>query len=300
MLWISSFQTDSKVVAEQVESELLAVFDYAWNKGINGTRRSRDILVKLFMAWPQKDTSFYNLIFSGKRTSWLFGGRTTAVGIKVALRKPQDSTTLKNSNKSMMTHFCFLMTLHPRAPVNVHSLGLRCGVVTGRGLPCNAPPLRGRKRCLQHSETNRIRGVTPGAVSPNPSVSTTKQSNVKLQLESVKAKSYLPRRFLGRDCFLSTKRQPYCKEADHVKEEKPVERKRHNSLSFNTWVKGETNQRVHDSSDMTYGTSFQIKLAREQQKEQAQSEQSATSPRKRTQLVGSKYASVSNNDSRSR
>ncbi|XP_024372801.1 protein EFFECTOR OF TRANSCRIPTION 2 isoform X2 [Physcomitrium patens] len=144
--------TDSKVVAEQVESELLAVFDYAWNKGINGTRRSRDILAKLFMAWPTNNPSLCNhSVFSGRRGMICFG--PNAVGIKVALRKPQES------NKSVMGNMgnlCFLTTMQPQGPVNTRttqggSLKVpRCNVVTNNGLPCNAPSLGGHRRCPQH------------------------------------------------------------------------------------------------------------------------------------------------------
>ncbi|KAG0620663.1 hypothetical protein M758_4G233700 [Ceratodon purpureus] len=293
--------TDSKVVAEQVESELLAVFDYAWNKGTSGTRRSRDILAKLFMAWPSKNTSFRSLIFSGKRSPWLFLGRTNAVGIKVALRKPQDTTTSTFSSRNIMRcNLCFLTTVQPkRRSITMASLDVRCGAATARGMPCNAPPLRGRKRCLQHYETKPLRGLIPSSASLNPSASTTKKFNMgsmKLQSAPVETTCFLQRGFLGRELLFQTKTKTQRKEVD-AREEKPVERRRHNSLSFNTWVKGETDQRVHDSSNMkesTKGTSFQEPLLRQG------SGMRSNSSKRRVQHLGSKYASVCDNDSKTR
>jgi hypothetical protein len=115
-------QTDSKVVAEQVESELLAVFDYAWNKGNgngngSGKRRSRDILAKLFMAWPLKKTPLRNLVFSSKRFVWLFCGRRKAVGIKVALdcKLPNPLCNFLNiiSHENMLIKCCMTMANRP-------------------------------------------------------------------------------------------------------------------------------------------------------------------------------------------
>lgn len=253
-------------MAEQVQAELLVVFDYAWIKGLNGNRRSPDILVKLFMAWPTKDqsNSSWNPVSSScKRSSpRLFCGRN-AVGIKVALRKPQDDhSPTTTTNETMIGNLCFLMTLQPQ---------LKCGVQTAKGSPSNAPPERGREHCLQHHGTKR---VTPSGGAQNraqnipPQNITTKQFNV----DRVGVKVREPVRgvngygaghmrwrlgiFLGRQsCFPRLCRN---KEAgNNVKEElQPnsniVEsRRRPCSLSFNTWVKMETDdQRVHNNLDI--------------------------------------------------
>jgi hypothetical protein len=270
------------VVAEQVESELLAVFDYAWNKGNgngngSGKRRSRDILAKLFMAWPSKKTSLRRLLFSSKRSFWLFCGRRKAVGIKVALRKPQDTITSTNSSRSIMTNLCFLMTMRPQAGPTPSLDHLTCGAVTGKGnMPCNAPPLRGRKRYLQHYESR-------GAATTTKHITMGRQP-VKLQTEPVNLKS------CSAKLLFATQTKAYRKQAEG-KEEKPVEnRKRHNSLSFNTWVKGDSaDQRVHDSSDhMNAGSTYNDKP------------QHQYSARRRVKHLSSKYASVSDHDSRRR
>ena len=273
------------------------MFDYAWNKGINGTRRSRDIVAKLFMAWPTKGTkSFYNLVFSpGKRkVLWLFRSRPKAVGIRVALRKPQDTTISTNSNRSLMRNLCFLMKIQPKGSIRVASLDLRCGVVTSEGIPCKAPPLRGGKRCLQHQEIQRLRGVTPALASPHHSKQIS-MGSMKLQTEPVETRRCLPGGFLASEFFLPTNTRTSCKVPAAAKEEKPVERRRYNSLSFNTWVKGDTDQRIHDSSDM-------IELANETlfQKPAMQQEKGQAVSGRTVQHVGSKYAFRPDDDGKRR
>lgn len=102
-------QTDSKVVAERVEAELLSVFDYAWNKGSNGCRRSRDILAKLFMGWPYPNKSrLCRNISSGRR--WLCFG-TKRVGISIAVQKPRDiHPHIESPRCSWMRRFCLLLS----------------------------------------------------------------------------------------------------------------------------------------------------------------------------------------------
>lgn len=261
-------------MAEQVESELLAVFDYAWNKGNgngsgSGKRRSRDVLAKLFMAWPSKKTSLRRLLFSSKRSFWLFCGRRKAVGIKVALRKPQDTITSTNSSRSIMTNLCFLMTMRPQAGPTPSLDHLTCG--KGNIMPYNAPPLRGRKRCsIQHYESR-------GAATTTKHITMGRQQPVKLQTEPVNLKS------CSAKLLFATQTK--------AKEEKPVEtRKRHNSLSFNTWVKGDSaDQRVHDSSDHMN--------ARSTYNDKPQHQYSA---RRRVKHLSSKYASVPDHESKRR
>lgn len=102
-------QTDSKVVAERVEADLLSVFDYAWNKGSNGCRRSRDILAKLFMGWPYPNKSRLCInISSGRR--WLCFG-TKRVGISIAVRKPREiHPHIEAPRCSWMRRLCLLLS----------------------------------------------------------------------------------------------------------------------------------------------------------------------------------------------
>jgi hypothetical protein len=309
------------VVAEQVESELLAVFDYAWNKGSNGNRRSRDILAKLFMAWPSNDSFCNPRVFSSKK--WLFCG-TNAVGIKVALRRPQDPDSSKN--------LCYLLTAPPpqqlpvsvRAPVKVASLELRCGVMTEKGVPCNAPPVRGRKRCLQHKGM-RVRGV-PAAGNPPllathaPTTGYVTKGSSSMKQESVKvggASWCLPKVFPGRQSLFSTKtRTDHSKaeykteyKTDHCKEEPKTElkeleageRRRPLSLSFNTWM----NERVHGSLDSGWmgptENELEISLHKAMKQEQGHAAgMSASVPKRRVRQISSKYMSVPGDDSKRR
>ena len=117
-------QTDSKVVAERVEAELLSVFDYAWNKGSNGCRRSRDILAKLFMGWPYPNRSRLcsNYIPPGRR--WLCLGTKRVVGISIAVQKPRDvHPHIESPRCSWMRRFCLLLS-KVRGP---HDLGSQAG-----------------------------------------------------------------------------------------------------------------------------------------------------------------------------
>lgn len=275
-----------------MESELLAVFDYAWNKGGNGNRRSRDILVKLFMAWPTNN-SLCNPLFSGKK--YLFCG-TNAVGIKVALRKPQD-TSSKSKNSGYFKTTPPQVPVNVRSPVKVASLELRCGVLTDYGTPCNNPPVKGRKRCLQHKGM-RVRGV-PAAGNPpllatqesNSDVSSVKRESVKVGEGSI----CLPRGFLGRrQSFFPTKSskadsKPGCKTECN---EEPGERRRPLSLSFNTWMKME-NERIHDSQESTEKAYSDISFHKV-------IKQVSTIPKQRVRQMGSKYTPVPVDDSKRR
>ena len=317
-------QTDSKVVAEQVESELLAVFDYAWNKGSNGNRRSRDILAKLLMAWPTNDSFCNPNRFRGKK--WLFCG-TNTVGIKVALRKPQDTSSSK-----LNRNLCDLLTVPPpqlavtvRTPMKVASLELRCGVITGKGVPCNAPPVKGRKRCLQHKGM-RVRGVSAAGKPPLPA--THEQTSDHINMGSMKRESVkvgggsicLPNVFLGRQPFLSSKTSSNHSTTDYKTDHseialcktqpkteckgEPGERRRPLSLSFNTWMKKET-ERIHDSLDPTWSGSteneFHSSFHKAIKEELGHaSEVSAIISRRRARQIRSKYTSVPGDDSKRR
>jgi len=288
-------QTDSKVVAKQVESELLAVFDYAWNKGSNGNRRSRDILAKLFMVWPRND-AFCNPLFSGKK--YIFCG-TNAVGIKVALRKPLDAPSKSNNNKNLG----YFVTPPLQVPVRLASLELRCGALTGQGTPCNSPPVKGRKRCLQHKGM-RVRGApAPTAAAGNaPLLPASEEFNVKR--ESVKvggASVCLPRGFLGRRSrpksrpVCSPDSKPVCK--TECKEEPEVGR-RQPSLSFNTWMKMENERGVHDSQEP-----FQWSQSNENEEVYADillHKYVSAIPKHRVRQIGSKYTPVPVDDGKRR
>jgi len=279
------------VVAKQVESELLAVFDYAWNKGSNGNRRSRDILAKLFMSWPTNDSFCYHL-FSGKKY-FLCG--TNAVGIKVALRKPQDPSAKSNKNLGCFrTALPQVPVVSVRSPVKIGSLELRCGVLNDKGTPCNTP-VKGRKRCLQHKGM-RVRGA-PAAV--NALSQATEESNVKRESVKVGGGSVcLPSGFFERRQpksrpVCTTNSKPACK--TEYKEE-PEERRRPLSLSFNTWMKME-NEKIHDSQGPPWSDS--------PENEEIYSnillhKQVSAIPKHRVRQIGCKFTPVPVDDSKRR
>lgn len=182
------------------------------------------------MAWPSKQTnssSWNPLALSGKRPPWLkFHTRNNAVGIKVALRKPQDiksTTTTTFSNKSVTRNLCFPMTVHPQVPSK-----LKCtNALSTRGLhQSNAPPLLSTKKIHVVDRVSAKRAMRPWRLG-----------------------------FLRRYSCFSSRTRRLCrnggKEAGGRKEDvSGGERRRPCSLSFNTWVKKETDgQRVHNNGD---------------------------------------------------
>lgn len=296
-------------MAEQVESELLAVFDYAWNKGSNGNRRSRDIPAKLFMAWPS-NSSICN---PGKK--YLFCG-TNAVGIKVALRKPQDTSSNNTLYKNLKTP-PLPVPVSVRSPVKVATLELRCGVITEKGTPCNTPPVKGRKRCLQHKGM-RVRGAPAvgnallATEEPNADVSSVKRESVKVGGGSI----CLPRSLFRRKSFVTTKpitgltlnnktdctpeskpeSKPECKTEGKELRFEPGERPRLLSLSFNTWIKME-NERVHDSQESPW-TAGEVAFGDISLHKDCK--QASVISRHRVRQIGSNYTPVPLDDSKRR
>lgn len=293
--------TDSKVMAEQVESELLAVFDYAWNKGSNGNRRSRDILAKLFMSWPTNDP-FCKPVFSGKK--FLLCG-TNAVGIKVALRKPQDTSS--NSNKSMInTNPCFCMQMQSPVPANVltpgktASMELRCGVLTDKGISCDVAPVKGRKRCLHHKGM-RVRGVPAAGHPPLVKYTIMDDSMGRVKRESVKVGEGSVCLPIGLQSFFSAKTRI---DRNKVPEDEPGER-RPLSLSFNTWMKVES-ERVHDGLDSSWSCpngevkSSLISLYKASKQDRGQHSGINAIPNRKVRQPSCKYTPVPVDDSKRR
>ncbi|CAM6034449.1 unnamed protein product [Sphagnum compactum] len=174
--------TESKAAAEKATAELLEVFDYAWNRGRNGSRRSREVIEKTLVARqsPAGVTRSRCHCFRTKsRSTWLQPFRVNRrVGVNIAARKPTESRDppLEAAGSSWSTSPCFsrrmkagdfwmllksrahlLPGLGGRTAKNCEFTKLdipieRCGALLDTGLPCNALPVRGRKRCRMHKD----------------------------------------------------------------------------------------------------------------------------------------------------
>ncbi|KAM7257945.1 hypothetical protein ACFE04_013686 [Oxalis oulophora] len=147
-------QMKTKKDAEKMESNLLDIFDYAWNKGGNGVRRPNDILLKLTKSdsSTRKLTNMYKKLipFTQKR-----------VGIKIEGTKPL--TPEKNKSESIYDEekLNFLPGIFKtgRSRPKLISVsdnyvteepGPICGVLLSDGDSCRKSPVPGRKRCEEH------------------------------------------------------------------------------------------------------------------------------------------------------
>lgn len=79
-------QAESKEAAKKVEDDLLAVFDYAWNRGQNGYRRPHDVYSKLHHQDDGEVSCFGALSFLAY-LKWVLSGRHRR-GVVVAVRNP--------------------------------------------------------------------------------------------------------------------------------------------------------------------------------------------------------------------
>ncbi|CAM6120380.1 unnamed protein product [Calypogeia fissa] len=156
-------RTESKQMAEKVESELLQVFDYPWNTSLNGARRPRDILVKLDLLQQQLESNLClgPVLVSGWR-KWDYFGRK--VGISVPVRKPTDTTPAR---AKISDTFFLSSTKGGRAEDGHLGATSVCGILLPDGSTCGSRPVKGRRRCKDHKgqrakvSTRQIRTRTP-------------------------------------------------------------------------------------------------------------------------------------------
>lgn len=138
-------RTESKQMAEKVESELLHVFDYPWNTSLNGARRPRDIMLKLDVLQYQLENSLcLGPVLGSAWRKWEYFSRK--VGISVTVRKPTDATPPR---AKIPTSF-FLSSTKGGAAEDGGAASLVCGVLQPDGSVCGTPPVKGRKRCQDH------------------------------------------------------------------------------------------------------------------------------------------------------
>ncbi|KAJ6923252.1 hypothetical protein NC652_016790 [Populus alba x Populus x berolinensis] len=137
--------------AEETEGKLLDTFDYAWNKGGNGTRRPSDVLQKL-----NKTTSSTTRpldIFQ-----WLPFSSYKLRGIKIKASKPLSPEKHAGfGDEDSKKLFSGIFKLSRSQPILVtDKYGINedfdhiCGFIMVDGISCTRPQVQGRKRCEEH------------------------------------------------------------------------------------------------------------------------------------------------------
>ncbi|RZC50008.1 hypothetical protein C5167_018429 [Papaver somniferum] len=166
---------ENKKEAEKTETQLLRVFDYAWNTGGNGARRPNDILLKLDKI--NSSTSPYPNV-TRKLQEWLlvleqpFIRKKSGIRIKSVSPVKSDGSNDQTSEGSHPRVFKFGRTrprlVSDKCDMNEEDAVI-CGVSLGDGSVCRVKPVRGRKRCEEH-KGKRIIGCVPEAVKEDKSV----------------------------------------------------------------------------------------------------------------------------------
>ncbi|KAK1413866.1 hypothetical protein QVD17_29602 [Tagetes erecta] len=143
---------ESKKDAEKTESQLLRTFDYAWNRGMNGERRPNDIHKKL-----------NNTVVHHRRVLSVFKKildfPTKEVGLRInrcdspVSENGSSFYTKQNASNTLVRILKFGRTrptlVSNDCNMNNDNVGI-CGVSLGHGSICIRPPVKGRKRCVDH------------------------------------------------------------------------------------------------------------------------------------------------------
>ncbi|XP_034913295.1 protein EFFECTOR OF TRANSCRIPTION 2 isoform X1 [Populus alba] len=140
-----------KRYAEETEGKLLGTFDYAWNKGSNGTRRPGDVLQKLNKT--ASSTTRPLDIFQ-----WLPFSSYKLRGIKIKASKPlspeKHAGFGDEDSKKLFSGIFKLSRSQPRLVTDKYGINEdfdhTCGFIMVDGISCTRPPLPGRKRCEEH------------------------------------------------------------------------------------------------------------------------------------------------------
>lgn len=138
-------QMKNKRDAEQTESRLLDIFDYAWNKGNNGSRRPTDILIKL-----DHETSIPYTRITRKVQIWKWENpfRQKKLGIEIK--------TINNSHENInfLPRILKFGMSRPRLVSDRFALDrdstIICGIPLSEDSICRKPPIKGRRRCEEH------------------------------------------------------------------------------------------------------------------------------------------------------
>lgn len=166
---------ENKADALNTESELLSTFDYAWNKGSNGTRRHYDVLRKL------NTIASDNIQFPKSIRKLLYFSQKPA-GIKIKASKLPSKqnncgTYADEEGHSFFSQIFKFTKSQPRLVLERHGTDedrtVICGVSLDDGSICRRPPLKGRKRCTQHKglRISRSNPVKPPVIEEMCTVS---------------------------------------------------------------------------------------------------------------------------------
>eukprot|EP00258_Populus_trichocarpa_P043992 XP_024460011.1 protein EFFECTOR OF TRANSCRIPTION 2 [Populus trichocarpa] len=134
--------------AEETEGKLLGTFDYAWNKGSNGTRRPSDVLQNLNSRTTRPPDIFQWLPFSSHKLG----------GIKIKASKPlspeKHAGFGDEDSKKLFFGIFKLSRSQPRLVTDKYGINedsdCICGFIMVDGIPCRRPPVPGGKRCEEH------------------------------------------------------------------------------------------------------------------------------------------------------
>lgn len=134
-----------KQKAERTEAELLAVFDYAWNKCGNGACRRDEILAKLDSMAASQISTIHRKFQLWKQQQF---GRKEGININASV--PFDDKPgyfLPQVFKFGKSQIRFV---HDNHSFNDYDDTKICGVASGNGSVCKNSPVFGRKRCDEH------------------------------------------------------------------------------------------------------------------------------------------------------
>lgn len=152
----------NKEDAMKTESQLLSVFDYAWNTSNNGTRRPDDILWKL-----KKIASVSQTFSKMARVLLPFTQKQVGIEIKSSNLSPPDDK-LHGTDEGRYNFLSRVFKFNrssPRIVQEIHvdviqeNTSVFCGVVLDDGSVCRRPPVERRMRCSEHKGM-RINGFT--------------------------------------------------------------------------------------------------------------------------------------------
>ncbi|XP_075512844.1 LOW QUALITY PROTEIN: protein EFFECTOR OF TRANSCRIPTION 2-like [Primulina tabacum] len=146
----------NKKDAEITEALLLEKFDYAWNRGSNGARRTDDILKKLDLYTRE---SLFSLLSKKIR---LFNRKR--VGIEIKNSEPffvenRDDLCTDIYNNRIFSKIFKIRRSQPILVSSSYSSSNVCGVAIGNGSVCTEPRVEGRKRCPEHKGM-KVNGFT--------------------------------------------------------------------------------------------------------------------------------------------
>lgn len=171
----------SKGSAQALETGLLKLFDYAWNRGNNGERRPSDAFVKMHehesmhytckglksqkcgkvFKWP-----IAQIVTGNFGTRGLQGKRSSITVLKNKLKKLYKKPINTSTSDNVSPFYMELEALpwkeqlkEEHAPSTSRKNKL-CGMVDNQGLICTNAPNQGRKRCGVHKGM-RLSSVRP-------------------------------------------------------------------------------------------------------------------------------------------